>query len=276
MTTRNETFNGTRNFQMPGRFLALLNVQNPVDVTVYGPGDVVLERELAVETGYFVDHRDEKRFPHPFQRIEITTGANEAVKFLVTSGGAGSYSLAANITDRAARLLGIVASITAAVQTYPKLSAAGALVGEDAVVDAGNAFAGQYLNPAPGVGLFAYVHLFNPVASGKTIFVDEVFCERGTAGIATIAYTNATAGAAAGTYANKKNGGAAGSATILQGSNAAALGTVIDRIENAVTNNPRGGVKPKHPFELPAGFGLLVQTLTANEAIWAGFHTREY
>jgi hypothetical protein len=83
--TKNETFNGVRDFPITGHYFELLSTVNPVDVVLYGANDVVLARESQVTAGYYVDRRAKDRF----ERIEITTGGNEAVKFFVTDGTGG-------------------------------------------------------------------------------------------------------------------------------------------------------------------------------------------
>jgi hypothetical protein len=108
---KNETFNGLRDYPVTGHYFELLSTVNPVDVTLYGEGDVVLASEKQVITGYYVDRRGKE----PFQRFEITTGALEAVKWFATDGTGGQKTASAVIaqTVPASGLAHVMASKTA-------------------------------------------------------------------------------------------------------------------------------------------------------------------
>jgi hypothetical protein len=96
--TRNETFNGLRIFDIPGHYFELLTTVSAVDLKLIGPdGDTVAD-ERGVTAGYFLDRRGKGGF----SRIEITTGANEAVKFMATDGAGGNRSLPASLTSSVA------------------------------------------------------------------------------------------------------------------------------------------------------------------------------
>jgi hypothetical protein len=107
MKTVNETFNGLREFPVAGKYFELISTVNPVDVTIYGKGDVVLARLLQIEEGVFHDRTRIDNL-EPFQRIEVSTGALEAVKFFIGDGVTSNRSALSDVSDRAARLLGIV------------------------------------------------------------------------------------------------------------------------------------------------------------------------
>jgi hypothetical protein len=92
---KNETFNGLRDYPVTGHYFELLSTVNPVDVTLYGEGDVVLASEKQVITGYYVDRRGKE----PFQRFEITTGALEAVKWFATDGTGGQKTASAVVAQ---------------------------------------------------------------------------------------------------------------------------------------------------------------------------------
>lgn len=100
--TRNETFNGLRIFEIPGYYFELLSTVNAVDVKLYTADNRLVADERSVSAGYFLDRtrfvRDGKPLD-PFTRIEITTGGNEAVKFLVTDGTGGNRSLPMTLTS---------------------------------------------------------------------------------------------------------------------------------------------------------------------------------
>lgn len=95
MTTRNETFNGLREFPLTGVYFELLSTVNAVDVTAYAQDGRVLSSEKAVQAGFWIDRRNKE----PFVRIEITTGASEAVKFLATDGMSGNRSVPSTISS---------------------------------------------------------------------------------------------------------------------------------------------------------------------------------
>lgn len=101
--TRNETFIGLREFVVTAHYFELLATVNPVDIKIYGRDGVVLADDRQVESGYF----HERHGLAAFERIEITTGGNEAVKWIISDGTSGNRK-AADVIDRAARLLGIV------------------------------------------------------------------------------------------------------------------------------------------------------------------------
>lgn len=121
MSTRTETFNGTKQFGVVGHYFELLAVVNPVDVVLYAEGDRVIARDENVSTGYF----HERRGLEPFVRVEITTDANEEVTFLHTDGTSGSRG-STDVSDRAGRQLGIVSQAGAHTHTAPNAGAAAA------------------------------------------------------------------------------------------------------------------------------------------------------
>ena len=100
MTTRNETFNGLREFPISGAYFELLQIVNPVDLKFYDANGVVICDEKQVSAGHWVNRAgnniDGKPLSH-FVRFEITTSANEAVKFTATDGTSGSRVSPANI-----------------------------------------------------------------------------------------------------------------------------------------------------------------------------------
>ena len=102
--TRNETFSGRREFPIAGHYFELLSTVSAVDLEFFDSAGRMIANELQIEEGYFVDRRG----VGPFARFAVITGASEAVKFLVTDGFSGQRSALSDVTDRAARLLGIV------------------------------------------------------------------------------------------------------------------------------------------------------------------------
>lgn len=102
MTTRNETFNGIREFPIAGAYFELLSTVNPVDLKFFDAKGDVISDERQVSAGQWVDRRgngpDGKPLTH-FVRFEITTGASEAVKFTATDGTSGSRVAPTAITS---------------------------------------------------------------------------------------------------------------------------------------------------------------------------------
>lgn len=104
-----QTFNGQAEWRVPGSYFKLLSTVNPVTVRLFLRGTEVLYA-ADVEGGFY------QRIA--FDQVQITTGASEAVAwmFAPADGGSdrftGSVTVSGtpnvNVSDRAARLLGIV------------------------------------------------------------------------------------------------------------------------------------------------------------------------
>ena len=93
--TRNETFDGLREFLIAGVYFELLSVDNPVDCYFYDKDGRLLGAELQVAAGFWIDRRDKE----PYSRFEIETGALETVKFTATDGMSGQRSAPTVITS---------------------------------------------------------------------------------------------------------------------------------------------------------------------------------
>lgn len=103
--TFDEVWSGLREFPCKGRYFELLSTGAAVNVKAYAADGKVLADEKGVQQGFWVDRRAQE----PFERIEIdAVGGATAIKFLITDGMSGNRSVPADITDDAARLLGIV------------------------------------------------------------------------------------------------------------------------------------------------------------------------
>lgn len=76
MQTIEQTWTGKNTFAVPGRYFRLLSTVNPVDVYFYLKGQLI-GQALQMQAGLAADGLD-------FDRIEITTGGAEAVKFIVS------------------------------------------------------------------------------------------------------------------------------------------------------------------------------------------------
>lgn len=81
MRTYTQTFNGQQRFSLPGRMFRLLATVNPVRVELYRGGAVVSTAD-EVAAGFWVEGEE-------FDAVQITTGALEAIKFLVGENRAG-------------------------------------------------------------------------------------------------------------------------------------------------------------------------------------------
>lgn len=90
MFTHSETINGAKDFYLPGQYFRLLETVNPVNVELYSKAGEV-SKAVQVEAGYFVRLNG-------FDRVRITTGASEAVKFVYGDGSAGYDRLFASVT----------------------------------------------------------------------------------------------------------------------------------------------------------------------------------
>jgi hypothetical protein len=132
--TKNETWNGQRDFPITGHYLEILSTVNTIDIKAFAADGSVLHDERAVQTGYYIDRRgilvdsDGRLIPsEPFVRLEITTGALEAVKFVVSDGLSGSRG-SIDVSDRGGRLIGTPYGSLAAALAQLALGGVNALV----------------------------------------------------------------------------------------------------------------------------------------------------
>ncbi len=242
-----QTFNGAAEWTIAGGYFKLLSTVNAVDVELYRNGSMVLSAD-DVEGGFY--QRGE------FDRVKITTGASEAVSFLVAPdvGGSDRFTGDVDLIDQADRLVG-------KVQTF-----------DDPTTIADQAF----LLPTECNALaanYSHVQCLNPTGSGKVVFVDGIeyqlstsdyvlLCSRGTA--LTTSYS---------TPKNKNIGGAAGSAEGRTQTNGSGLGTsILSRAGVAYQNQ---SMRFKAPLRLEAGEGVLLRPAAVNVLMWAYFEIRE-
>lgn len=80
MRTQTQTINGIQRINIPGKLFRLLSTVNAVDVALFCNGASVSAAQQ-VEAGFWVKEND------GFDAVEITTGASEAVKFLIAENG---------------------------------------------------------------------------------------------------------------------------------------------------------------------------------------------
>ena len=284
--TRIETFNGLRHFPLAGRYFELLSTVQAVDVVFYDKNDQVISTDKQVEEGFFVDRRglkvDEtgKLVPvEPFVRFEITTQANEAVKFQVTDGYSGQRSALADVTDRGTRLLGIVygtlgqlAQVLVNGVNYLRVQVQGK---GDAETDAGKAFMGFCSVGSVG-GQYGYAQVLNPAASGKTVYVDAVLAANASSSFAFL--HNTALGTLVGTLKNKDSGAAASTATMRTENSANSSGPDNTGISLGYISDTTWCEKHRFepPIKLAAGEGLTIRTGSVAQANNCGFEIREY
>lgn len=152
------------------------------------------------------------------------------------------------------------------------LSDANAFRNEDFVVDNDGAFwRGITL---PGVAVqFSHIQIFNPAASGITLFVDSfISSSSNTSGIL-FSYFDTELTTDIGAWFSKQRGGSAGAGRIRRENNAAQLGTVISN-QRLLANTPFP-INLSLPIELAAGEGFLVVSGSVNIDLLVLFTGRE-
>lgn len=118
MTKEELLESGVNEYPIAGHYFELLETLNPVDVKLYNRDGHVLHDDRQVEAGYFVDRRGVE----PFARIELTPGASESVKFLVSDGLAGTRR--AYVRQAQARTLELPGNVTVGLAEGAVLAAA--------------------------------------------------------------------------------------------------------------------------------------------------------
>lgn len=135
----------------------------------------------------------------------------------------------------------------------------------------------SFIGGSPSAAVAAqvgFVQLFNPAASGKIIYVDDFSFWEGTAADRFELRThNAAIGAGVATLGNKRIGGAAGVAQVRFGTSAAIPGTLVGVY--AALANTLMRITPKAPIVLPEGFGIHINSFTANVSVGGTFEWRE-
>lgn len=98
-----QTFNGLVKWQIAGGYFKLMSTVSPVTVELFSAGEII-HKAQSVEGGHY------QRID--FDAVAITTVAPEAVSWLYApqEGGSDRFSGSVDVTDRAARQLGIVSS----------------------------------------------------------------------------------------------------------------------------------------------------------------------
>lgn len=247
-----QTFNGRNEWQVGGAgFFKLLSTINPVDVELYDRGGSRLIAEQ-VEGGFY--QRIE------FDRVVITTGANEQVAWMYGPDEAGSDRFTGNVSvlgtvdvsDRAARLLGTLT----------------AWVGKNRVGSPGFLGASSR-TPASQM----QIQLMNPAASGKTLYLDRMAWTPGTAGIIDFRWGNVALATLEMQGGNKTINGAAAVGAVRYESNAAAFGTLIGLFASAAVGF--NVIEFEEPIIIPQGFGVNIRNPTAASNLTAAYEWRE-
>lgn len=180
------------------------------------------------------DAGDATRAPKGYDQIVVTSTVAQTVTFQVMRGQFESN-----------KVVGEVSVIS----------------GEVARSKAGVAF-WAYASVGAVAAQFGQIELWNPVASGKRIIVEEVFPDPTTAGYVSLRDHNAAFATLIGNAASKLGGAALSSAEIRTTNNAAAQGTLI-----SFTKTTLGTRKFGEPIVVTPGRGLVISDLTANDAL---------
>lgn len=253
-----ETFNGRREWFIGGAgYFKLLETINPVDVELYLEGRPRLVA-AQVEGGFY------QRID--FDRVVITTGGAEAVDWIFSpdEGGSDRFTGAVtvsgqvDVSDRAARLLGVASLELATMYRV--------LFGD---ADDGQAFIG-YASLGASAGNVHEVQVWNPAGSGKTVYVDKITPQPGAAVVFTVRAHNAAL-TNLGSSFPKLRGGAAAAAEFRTRTAASVVGSTV----MVLANQNFGQVEFKPPFRLPEGQGVHLATNSVNVALDCAIEFRE-
>lgn len=206
---------------------------------------------------------------YPLEKIYVSCAAQPGLVVNLWYGYAA-------LIDPPQQIVSITGSVVLA-QT-----AAGAPAGDDLIASNGNAFVmGFGINGA--AGQFSMLQIFNPVASGKRIYLDKIdVLNLGPPGAGTFpTLWKMVAALAGGTLfatnqTNRKLGAAAPSAETRTLSSAATQGTVID-VQLDVGAVIGYAIAPaRGPFILDPGNGLHVMSAGVAQLIEVRYEWREY
>jgi hypothetical protein len=164
-----------------------------------------------------------------------------------------------------------IGSITSPVSLNPE-DARYYLFGDDETKDAEAFIGGSVV--APVAAQVGFVQLWNPVGSGKILYVDQVEWFDGT-GPDRVEFRvhNAAIGAVVATEGNKYAGGAASSAEVRFGTTGAIPGTLLNNY--AVPINTLMQQRFKAPLAIPEGFGYHINAFTVNHSVGGNWQWRE-
>jgi hypothetical protein len=191
-----------------------------------------------------------------FSSLKLTSTLAQSVKFYLARDGMGRnvFSGSSDVTDRAARLLGVLTSWRGLNREgTPGFSGTRQVVGV--------------------AGVTSRVQLWNPAGSGVLLLVDAISL-RGTSvqQFAAIGVHNAALGAAPTSGENRLLGGAV-SAAELRGTTGGSVGTRIASIAAPVA----GFCEQRYaePVEIPEGMGIHIENDVVNTTMQGNFEWRE-
>jgi hypothetical protein len=195
-----------------------------------------------------------------FTSLKLTSTLAQTVKFYIARDGMGRnvFSGSSDVTDRAARLLGVASLDSATMDRV--------LFGDDGVNEA---FVG-YGSLGAVAGNVHEFQVWNPVGSGKVGYVDKISPQPGAATLFAVRVHNAAL-PVLGTVFAKVRGGGAGGLEFRTRTAAAPVGTQLLVVANV--NMGQLGFRP--PFRLPEGQGVHVSTQTVNVGADVSIEFRE-
>lgn len=231
-----------------------------ITVDFFGSGN--LSRNERIESGI---EGTWARVRDGFASLRLTSVAAQNVRFYVARGevGVNRFSGSSDVTDRAARLLGIA--------NLDPLDARNFLFGDDEV-RGGRSFIGT-TQPGPVAAQVAIAQLFNPALSGKILYLERMLKVTSVADRLFVKSHNVALVALIMQGANKSIGGAAGVGAVRGGTVAAGAGATIGRTVQAVNAPYTHEFFP--PIRIPEGFGVHSESAAVNTAVDVTFEWRE-
>jgi hypothetical protein len=220
-----------------------------VSVEFFGSGG--LSRDVRIDSGV------ESVFARPkdgFASLRITSVALQSVAFYIARGEVGVNRFSGSVT------------VNGLVSLDPE-DARYTLFGDDESRDGEAFIAGSLAGPTPGQ---VTVHqLFNPAASGKILYLDEVYSGANTAVSRHVVYRQAVAGGALVMNGQNKSLAGANGVGQYRVSNGALGGTALTQFNNALS------LKFLPPMRLPEGTGITLEDTAVNQATIGSFSWRE-
>jgi hypothetical protein len=252
----------TWQLNVPGNYFTLFGCTNPVNIRFYKQSKLLNAGQInsvlaGIEAGPF---KDVKADGIAFDRVEIDFSAADTVTCGIGDGSVRYNRSQGSVQITSGTLTGITNPVTLATWLgLNKTNAPG--------------FVGAMDRTAGGAGLFGEVQLFNPAASGKTVYVDRIKIRAQTATEFQLKTTVAGITTDVGAGFNRVLGGAASVAHIRTAADVAPIGTIIDLI--GCNNLGFTDLRWDEPYQIPQGSGLLIVDANANDGYTASFEWRE-